>query len=146
MIAMMPQVQLRSFCSEEVWHPRWEVLRKFLSMAQVVESQGLPKQNDLRWTFQSRYWILFSLAHFLSRSLLWTFLIPVINLFELSTPDTMTTATGLSGHGREAPTVEEIEEKIALARSCHLGWQVDEGFVLNFDQNIVHRGYCQFIP
>lgn len=79
--AMMPQVQLRSFCSEEVWHPRWEVLRKFLSMAQVVECQGLPKQNDLRWAFQSRYWILFSLAHFLSRSLLWIFLIPVINLF-----------------------------------------------------------------
>ena len=58
----------------------------------------------------------------------------------------MTTATALSGHGREAPTVEEIEEKIALARSCRLGWQVDEGFVLNFDQNIVHTGYCQLIP
>ena len=40
MIAMMPQVQLRSFCSEEVWHPRSEVLRKFLSMAQVVESRA----------------------------------------------------------------------------------------------------------
>ena len=24
---MMPQVQLRSFCSEEVWHPRTEVAK-----------------------------------------------------------------------------------------------------------------------
>ena len=70
MIAMMPQVQLRSFCSEEVWHPRTEVA-KILVYGTGCRTSG-PTQKQLIGVLskgERRYRIRsFSLADFLSRS------------------------------------------------------------------------------